>query len=217
VNWRVRFKTLKSLSPSQRRRALSLMVARSITRLLHKPALKQCGERNIISRPASVTWEYVSLGNDCYIGPGCRIEGVARYADARYEPDIRFGDRVSAEQRCTIVAASTLIIGRNTTISHDVMITDLDHEHEAIGIHVLSQPIRVRRTSIGENCFIGSGAKILAGTTLGYQCIVGANAVVRGEFESFSVLIGNPAKVTKRYDSDSRTWRTTDSAGTVQK
>ena len=121
------------------------------------------------------------------------------------------------EQRCTIVAASTLSIGSDTTISYDVMITDLDHEYEVIGTHVLKQPIRVRRTSIGDNCFIGAGAKILAGTTLGKQCVIGANAVVRGDYPDFSVLTGNPAKVNKRYDSVRRMWRTTDNSGEFPK
>jgi tetrahydrodipicolinate N-succinyltransferase len=52
---------------------------------------------------------------------------------------------------------------------------------------VLYQPITMRKTSIGPNCFIGAGAKILAGTTLGRKCVVGANAVVRGDFPDFSV------------------------------
>jgi acetyltransferase-like isoleucine patch superfamily enzyme len=217
MKWQARLSTFRSLDPSERRRYLAQLGMRTMTSVIHRRALKQCGSRNIVWRPLSITWEHLSLADDCYIGPGCRIEGVVRQAGVRYAPDIQFGDRVSLEQRCTIVAASTLSIGRNTTISHEVMITDLDHEYEAIGIHVLMQPIRVRRTSIGENCFIGSGAKILAGTTLGRQCIVGANAVVRGNFQDFSVLTGNPAKVTRRYDSQRQSWQAVDNAATPQR
>ena len=217
MNWRDRLETFGSLGRSDRRRCLSLIIWRTLTSVMYARALKECGTRNIVRRPLSVTWEYVSLADDCYIGPGCRLEGVARHGDAKYRPNIRLGDRVSMEQRCTIVAASTLSIGSDTTISYDVMITDLDHEYEAIGTHVLKQPIRVRRTSIGDNCFIGAGAKILAGTTLGKQCIVGANAVVRGDYPDFSVLTGNPAKVNKRYDGVHRMWRTTGNSGEFPK
>ncbi len=208
MNWRYRIETLGSLGRSDQRLHLSLLISRTLTSVMYARGLKECGTRNIVRRPLRVTWEHVSLANDCYIGPGCRIEGVAHYGGAKYCPNIRLGDRVSMEQRCTIVAASTLSIGSDTTISYDVMITDLDHEYEAIGTHILKQPIRVCRTSIGDNCFIGAGAKLLAGTTLGKQCVVGANAVVRGDFPDFSVLVGNPARLVRRYDGDA--WRRID-------
>jgi serine acetyltransferase len=57
---------------------------------------------------------------------------------------------------------------------------------------------------------IGYGAAIQAGTILGEQCMVGTNAVVKGEFPSFSVIVGIPAKIIKRYDFCSHIWRQTD-------
>jgi acetyltransferase-like isoleucine patch superfamily enzyme len=53
--------------------------------------------------------------------------------------------------------------------------------------------------SLGENCFIGAGAKLLAGTVLGRQCIVGANAVARGHFDDYSVITGIPGRVVSAY------------------
>lgn len=51
-----------------------------------------------------------------------------------------------------------------------------------------------RKTSIGNNCFIGWGATILGGSTIGNNVIIGANSVVSGNIESNSVYAGNPAK-----------------------
>lgn len=51
-----------------------------------------------------------------------------------------------------------------------------------------------RPVNIGENSFIGAGAIILPGTTIGKNCIIGAGAVVKGEIESYSIIVGNPAK-----------------------
>lgn len=64
----------------------------------------------------------------------------------------------------------------------------------------------VRHTEIGENCFIGYGAAIQAGTVLGRQCIVGANSVVRGEFPDYCVIVGAPARIVKRYNPVSGEW-----------
>ena len=64
----------------------------------------------------------------------------------------------------------------------------------------------VKTTRIGENCFIGFGACIQAGTILGKQCIVGANAVVRGSFPDYSVVVGAPARIVKQYDPITKRW-----------
>ena len=64
----------------------------------------------------------------------------------------------------------------------------------------------VKDTIIGENCFIGYGVAIQAGTKLGKQCIVGANAVVRGDFPDYSVIAGVPAKIIRKYNFDTKTW-----------
>ena len=50
---------------------------------------------------------------------------------------------------------------------------------------------------IGDNCFIGCNSIILKGTKLGSGCVVGAGAVVSGEFADNSVIVGNPAKCIK--------------------
>lgn len=56
-------------------------------------------------------------------------------------------------------------------------------------------------------------AVIQAGTILGKQCIVGANAVVRGHFPPYCVIVGVPARIVKRYDEKSGAWKKTNSKG----
>lgn len=51
------------------------------------------------------------------------------------------------------------------------------------------------KIKIGNNVFIGNNCIILSNTEIGDNCIVGAGSVVRGKFQSNSVIIGNPAKV----------------------
>lgn len=51
-----------------------------------------------------------------------------------------------------------------------------------------------KTVSIDDYSFIGAGAIILPGSNIGKYCIVGAGAVVKGEIEDYSIVIGNPAK-----------------------
>lgn len=98
------------------------------------------------------------------------------------------------------------MIGKKTTISGNVFITNIDHEYQKIDKHIMEQPMICKKTVIGENCFIGFGAAIQAGTVLGKQCVVGTNAVVRGTYPDYSVIVGVPAKVVKRYNKETGKW-----------
>ena len=64
--------------------------------------------------------------------------------------------------------------------------------------------------NIGDNVFIGINSIILMGTTIGDNCIIGAGAVVKGNFPSNSVIAGNPAKVicstSEYYDKCKSRW-----------
>ena len=62
----------------------------------------------------------------------------------------------------------------------------------------VTELIPAKPISIGKNCFIGCNSIILKGTTLGDGCVVGAGAVVSGQFPDNSIIVGNPGKVIKR-------------------
>ena len=141
------------------------------------------------------------------IFPGSRMEVVSSSASIVIETNVSIG------QNFHIISGRKLIIGRDTTISANVLMTNVDHEFREIDKHILDQPLMIEDTKIGENCFIGYGVVIQAGTILGKQCIVGANAVVRGIFPDCCVIVGAPARIVKRYDEESAIWRKTKSDG----
>lgn len=120
--------------------------------------------------------------------------------------EVHIDRNVSIGQNLHLTCRGRLKIGEGTVISGNVMITDIDHEYQDIEKPILDQPHVVLPTAIGQNCFIGYGVCIQAGTTLGRHCIVGANSVVRGNFPNYSVIAGVPAKVIKQYNPDSKVW-----------
>lgn len=204
---------LLSLPPSRRRQWFTLRRDRLVTKYIYGPRLLRCGAESIVQKPLFWTPEYIELGDRVLIWRDCRIEGIDEYGSTHYAPSIQLGNDVSLQQGCHFTAAESLIIGSGTTVLCGVVITDVDHEYEALGVNVREQRLSVRPTQIGRNCLIGAGARIQAGTRLGDQCIVGANAVVRGDFPDYSVIAGVPARILKRYDADSGSWRKTNSEG----
>lgn len=190
-----------------------MLLDRLVTELIYARRLKACGRSTIVQRPLFWTPEFIELGQKVQIWRGCRLEAVESYGGDRFEPCIRIGDRTTFQQNCHLVAASELDIGKDCTFSFNVMVTDNDHRFDTEGINVLAQPLIVKRTRVGHYCFIGAGAKILAGTELGDHCIVGANAVVRGTFPDHCVIAGVPARIIKRREPETGMWRKTDADG----
>lgn len=209
-----KIKRFINLPLSRKLQFLSSTYHKLKTQTFYKMVFKSMGSRSVIKNPMFITPEYIFIGNDVHISHDARIEGIGNWGKNQiYNPKIIFEDGVSLEQRCHITSADTLIIGKNTIASFDVSIQDTDHEYEDLSLPVGNQPLIVKKTQIGENCFIGSGAKIQAGTILGKHCVVGTNAVVRGIFPDYCVIVGVPAKIVKRYDEVSGIWKRTDKDG----
>ena len=59
-------------------------------------------------------------------------------------------------------------------------------------------PRRRRKITIGRGCWIGVGAVILDGVTLGDHCVVAAGSVVSESFGAYSVVAGAPARLVKQ-------------------
>lgn len=141
------------------------------------------------------------IGNNVRIYPGMRAELTKENAE------IHIGDNVSIGQNFHVVSySSKLFIGKDTTISGNVFVTNVNHDYRRIGTHILDQDMLEDSTMIGENCFIGYGAVIMPGTILGRQCIVGANAVVSGVYPDYSVIVGVPGRIIKRYNAAQGEW-----------
>lgn len=204
--------------PTRRWQRLSFLWSGWVTRFWHGPRLCSLGRRSIIQTPLFWTPEYIEVGTDVLVWPGCRFEGIALDpASAGTSPRIVLGDNVVLQQYCHITAAGQLSIGAGTLMSFNVSIQDTDHRYDDIACSVTHQPLTYAQTTIGENCFIGARASIQAGTRLGRHCIVGANAVVRGSYPDYCVLVGAPARIVKRYDLETATWRRTAPDGSFLK
>ena len=170
--------------------------------IVYRPFFERIGFPTYICKPLALYHvKGISIGNKVRIYPGVRME-------THSNGKIEIQDDVSIGQNFHITSGGDekIIIGKKTTISGNVFVTNIDHKYQEIGKHILEQPFLIKKTEIGENCFIGYGACIQAGTILGKQCIVGANAVVRGVFPDYSVIVGVPAKVVKQYKQDSNEW-----------
>ena len=91
--------------------------------------------------------------------------------------------------RCT----QEIHIGENVAISHNVTIMDSD-AHEIVGNpHPKTQPIH-----IGNHVWVGSGAKVLKGVTIGAGSVVASGAIVVQDVPEKCMVAGVPAKIVRK-------------------
>lgn len=99
-----------------------------------------------------------------------------------------------------IYATSSIIIHKHVLTADKVYISDNLHGYEDVNIPIMHQPIIQKRTvEIGENSWLGENVCIL-GANIGKHCVIGANSVVTSDIPDYSVAVGAPAKVIKKYD-----------------
>jgi acetyltransferase-like isoleucine patch superfamily enzyme len=122
------------------------------------------------------------IGDDVYIGKGCTIE-----CDGAIGYGVLIGNRVG-------------IVGRR------------DHDIHSIGTTIRQAPWvgdeggpENEPVEIGDDVWIGYGAIVLSGTTIGRGAVVAGGAVVTRDVPAYAVVVGNPASVVGfRFDEDER-------------
>jgi acetyltransferase-like isoleucine patch superfamily enzyme len=119
------------------------------------------------------------------------------------------GDVIIGE-RSRIGIGNTVIgpikIGNNVSIAQNVVFSGLNHAYEDINLAPMDQACPTDEIIIEDDCWIGSNSVITAGVKIGKHVIIAAGSIVTKDVPSFSVVAGSPAKILKRYDSETEKW-----------
>ena len=121
-----------------------------------------------------------------------------------HEGEVEIGAKTVFGQECTISAFQHVSIGRECIVADRVMLIDFDH-----GVVETERPVRLqgiykRDVNVGHNCWIGYGACILRGVTVGDNAIIGTSTVVTKDVPDNAVVAGAPARVLRMRPEPSR-------------
>ena len=130
---------------------------------------------------------FAEIGEGCYIEPPLHANWGGRH--------VHFGRNIYANFNLTLVDDTHIYVGDNTMFGPNVVVATAGHpllpELREQGFQY-NAPVH-----IGRNCWIGAGAIILPGITVGDNVVVGAGSVVTKDLPSNVVAVGNPCKVLR--------------------
>lgn len=105
-----------------------------------------------------------------------------------------------------IYATGEIIIGKNVLTADKVFISDNQHSFEDVNLPIMKQSIKqLKPMFIGDGTWIGENVCVL-GVNIGKNCVIGANSVVTKDIPDYSVAVGAPARVIKKYNVILKKW-----------
>ncbi len=141
-------------------------------------------DRSLAERHGLLSELFASVGEGATIRPPF-------FCDYGY--NIRLGRGVFLNFNCCILDICAVEIGDMTQIGPGVQILGADHPRDPAQRRAMlefGRPIR-----IGANVWIGGGALILPGVTIGDDAIIGAGSVVTRDVPAGATVVGNPGRV----------------------
>jgi len=166
--------------------------------------------------------QYVRVKN-----PSCSIHASILAKNTHFEKyvTVEYGCYVAAKKigKYTFVGMnsyidkSTTSIGRFCSIAMNAKISLQNHPHEWVSTHpftyrkkygfvpknIAIEGINTKKTTIGNDVWMGANVTILAGVTVGDGAIIGANSLVSKNVEPYCIVSGTPAKLVRhRFDPE---------------
>lgn len=143
-------------------------------------------------RAAMLREMFAEIGENCYIEPPLHTNWGGRH--------VHFGSNIYANFGLTLVDDTHIYVGDNTQFGPHVTVATaahpIDPEQRAAG-YEYNLPVH-----IGKNCWIGAGAVLLPGVTIGDNVVIGAGSVVTKDLPSNVVAVGNPCRVLRTIETD---------------
>lgn len=143
-----------------------------------------------------VPWNRFDMGADATIEDFSAINnGVG---------SVLIGDRTKIGLSNTIIGPVT--IGNDIRLAQNITLSGLNHNYQEINTPIHTQGVSTSPIFIEDSTWIGANVVVLAGVTIGKHCVIAAGSVVTKNIPPYSVAVGNPARVVKQYNPDTKIW-----------
>jgi len=140
-----------------------------------------------------IGWATVEGTGRVYIGRGTRL-GRRAFLETHGDAEIRIGRHCTINDGVTIVAYSGVTIGDYALLGEYSSVRDANHGTDSDGGPMRFQPHQSALIAIGNDAWVGRGACVLKGVSIGDGAILGANSVATKDVEPGAIAVGAPAR-----------------------
>lgn len=149
-------------------------------------------------------WERVRLGRNVVVGEHTWLNVNDR---GQSGIAIDLGDHSFIGRRNFFNAGALIQIGPYCLTGVDCHFLGSDHRHDTpFAPYIATGNETHQRIVVGANCWFGTSVTVLGDIEIGHGSILGAAAVVTANVPPFSMAVGNPARVIKRFDLARNAW-----------
>lgn len=156
--------------------------------------------------------KFINFGVGLTTGINCRFDCFSGSNPSAKK--LVFGRNVQLNDYVHIVAMDSVKIGDNVLMASHIFISDNSHgsykgdENDTNpNIPPIQREYATAPVSIGDNTWIGEGVVIMPGVTIGKGCVIGAHSIVNKSIPDYSVAVGSPAKVVKKFNFETYKWQ----------
>lgn len=176
-------------------------------RLLFKSFFGAYGKGTILISPRIKNPKHI------YIGKNCRINDKVWLASLGSNSKLIIGDRVRIGRFSEIYAIQSISIEEGVVMAENTYISDNTHSYDDVNVPIRDQNVTpLNSVDVGRGTWIGRNACIM-GCKIGRNCVIGAFSFVKKDIPDYCVVVGNPARIVKRYNPQSGSWEKTDKDG----
>ena len=175
------------------------------TKIKYGFSLKHLGKSVIIKSPLCLNLKRnISIGDYTIIGYKTWLGATP--STGHMNCCLSIGPNCSIGNFNHIYATQSVIIGPSVLTADKVYISDNIHGYEEITCPIISQKvIQKQSVEIGEGSWIGENVCVI-GASIGKHCVIGANSVVTHNIPDYSIAVGAPAKVVKKFNFATNKW-----------
>jgi len=118
--------------------------------------------------------------------------------------EVIIGDRSRIGMSNVIIGP--VYIGNDVILAQNIVMSGLNHGYEDVNIAPKYQKVTTSPIHIEDEVWIGANVSIVAGVTIGKHSVIAAGSVVTKNVPPFAIAVGNPAKIIKQYNFESKQW-----------
>jgi len=166
---------------------------------------KAIGWRSAILKPLRIDHgKNISIGDRVFVGYKSWL--AASPLTGHQDCKLIIDDGCTIGNFNHIYSTHEVILEKHVLTADKVYISDNIHGYEDVTSPIMTQPVVQKKTvRIGTGSWLGENVCVI-GASIGAHSVIGANSVVTTDIPSFSVAVGAPARVIKKYNFYSKKW-----------